>query len=133
MSAEAPPKYIYKIVPSAPEDPFPNEHPLSELDRNDGFVHLSTSTQVSPLHELGITQLRTIQVPKTADLFFTRASSLWVIKLEFAQFADFLKWEDSFPHLYGNFGAENVDSVEKFVRQENETWGEVMGKSGWLE
>ncbi|KAM0254031.1 hypothetical protein ACHAP5_000017 [Fusarium lateritium] len=117
MSAEAPPKYIYKIVPSAPEDPFPNEHPLSELDRNDGFVHLSTSTQV----------------PKTADLFFTCASSLWVIKLEFAQFDDSLKWEDSFPHLYGNFGAKNVDSVDKFVRQENQTWGEVMRESKWLE
>jgi hypothetical protein len=58
MSAEAPPKYIYKIVPSAPEDPFPNEHPLSELDRNDGFVHLSTATQVSLLHEPGMTKLK---------------------------------------------------------------------------
>jgi uncharacterized protein (DUF952 family) len=47
MTAEAPPKYIYKIVPEAPAEPFPKEHPLSELDRNDGFIHLSTSTQVS--------------------------------------------------------------------------------------
>ncbi|KAF4988957.1 hypothetical protein FGRMN_9430 [Fusarium graminum] len=117
MSAEAPPKYIYKIIPLAPEDPIPDEHPLSDLDRNDGFVHLSTSTQV----------------PKTADLFFTSASSLWVIKLELAQFSSALKWEDGFPHLYGNFGGKNVDSVEKFVRPGNQTWGQVMAKSQWLE
>ncbi|ENH62416.1 hypothetical protein FOC1_g10012649 [Fusarium oxysporum f. sp. cubense race 1] len=47
MSVESPPRFIYKIVPSPPGDPFPKEHPLSELDQNDGFVHLSTSTQVS--------------------------------------------------------------------------------------
>lgn len=47
MSAESPPKYVYKIIPSPPEDPFPKEHPLSDLDRNDGFVHLSTSSQVT--------------------------------------------------------------------------------------
>ncbi|KAF4454313.1 hypothetical protein F53441_3129 [Fusarium austroafricanum] len=117
MSAESPPKYIYKIVPSPPEDPFPKEHPLSELDRNDGFVHLSTSTQV----------------PKTADLFFTKSSTLWIIKLEFTQFTDLIKWEGDFPHLYGNFGADNVDSTENFVREENQTWREAMAKSNWLE
>ncbi|RGP77823.1 hypothetical protein FLONG3_4057 [Fusarium longipes] len=117
MSAESHPKYIYKIVPSPPEDPFPKELPLSDLDRNDGFVHLSTSSQV----------------PKTADLFFTNSSSLWVIKLDYAQFADSMKWEGGFPHLYGNFGADNVDSVEKFVRQQDQTWGQVMGESIWLE
>ncbi|KAJ4022343.1 hypothetical protein NW752_000453 [Fusarium irregulare] len=117
MSAESPPKYIYKIIPSPPEDPFPKEHPLSDLDRNDGFVHLSTSSQV----------------PKTADLFFTKATSLWVIKLEYVQFADSMKWEGGFPHLYGNFGADHVDSIEKFAREQDQTWGEVMAKSNWLE
>ncbi|KAM0303140.1 hypothetical protein ACHAPM_003932 [Fusarium culmorum] len=118
MSSDSPPKYIYKIIPSPPEDPFPKELPLSELDRNDGFVHLSTSSQV----------------PKTADLFFTKASSLWIIKLEYAQFAtDSMKWEGGYPHLYGNFGAENVDSVEKFIREQDQTWGQVMEKSSWLQ
>ncbi|KAF5246116.1 hypothetical protein FANTH_7023 [Fusarium anthophilum] len=117
MSVESPPRFIYKIVPSPPGDPFPKEHPLSELDQNDGFVHLSTSTQV----------------PKTAELFFTGSSSLWVIKLEFKQFADSVRWEGGFPHLYGNFGAENVDSTVKFVREESQTWDEVMAKSEWLD
>jgi uncharacterized protein (DUF952 family) len=47
MSIESAPRFIYKIVPSPPDDPFPKEHPLSDLDQNDGFVHLSTSIQVS--------------------------------------------------------------------------------------
>ena len=47
MAAPEPlPKYIYKILPSPPQDPLPQEFPLSQLDANDGFVHLSTATQV---------------------------------------------------------------------------------------
>jgi len=47
---------VYKIVPSAPPDPLPaEEYPLSELDRKDGFVHLSTAWQVcAPLSFLSL-------------------------------------------------------------------------------
>lgn len=41
------PKFVYKIVPSAPPSPIPDEYPLSDLDKADGFVHLSTADQVS--------------------------------------------------------------------------------------
>ncbi|CCF46097.1 hypothetical protein CH063_14959, partial [Colletotrichum higginsianum] len=41
------PQYLYKIVPEAPPSPLPAEYPLSDLDRNDGFIHLSTADQVS--------------------------------------------------------------------------------------
>ena len=44
-----------------------------------------------------------------------------------------MKWEGGFPHLYGNFGADHVDSIEKFAREQDQTWGEVMAKSNWLE
>lgn len=47
MSASAPPKYVYKIVPGSLPSPLPRELPLSELDRADGFVHLSTAEQVN--------------------------------------------------------------------------------------
>lgn len=40
------PVYFYKIVPSAPPEPFPAEYPLSELDAADGFIHFSTAAQV---------------------------------------------------------------------------------------
>lgn len=41
------PKFVYKIVPSAPPSPIPDEYPLSDLDKADGFVHLSTADQAS--------------------------------------------------------------------------------------
>lgn len=39
------PDFVYKITPTAPPDPIPEQYPLSELDRQDGFVHLSASWQ----------------------------------------------------------------------------------------
>ena len=40
------PEFVYKITAEPPPDPIPDVFPLSELDRHDGFVHLSTSWQV---------------------------------------------------------------------------------------
>ncbi|KAI5462451.1 hypothetical protein BGZ63DRAFT_423706 [Mariannaea sp. PMI_226] len=117
MAAESSPRFVYKILPSAPAEPFPKENPLSELDQKDGFIHLSTATQV----------------PGTCGLFFTEASSLWIAKLRFADFASDVKWEGGFPHLYGNFGIDYVDSVQQFTRPEAQTWAEVMKDSTWLE
>lgn len=50
MAPDPLPTYIYKISPSQPPSPIPKEYPLSDLDRNDGFVHLSTASQVSFTH-----------------------------------------------------------------------------------
>lgn len=44
------PKYVYKIVDEAPPSPIPDPFPPSELDKQDGFIHLSTSWQVSCPH-----------------------------------------------------------------------------------
>lgn len=41
------PEYVYKIVDSEPPSPIPEVLAQSELDKQDGFVHLSTSLQVS--------------------------------------------------------------------------------------
>ncbi|KAF4507912.1 hypothetical protein G6O67_004360 [Ophiocordyceps sinensis] len=109
-------KYVYKILPSAPQQPIPAEYPLSDLDQADGFVHLSTGGQV----------------PATADLFFAAASTLWLFKLELGKLADAVKWEDGFPHLYGNFGAKDVDSVRSFGRAEHQSWADSMRASSWL-
>lgn len=46
MATDSHPKYVYKIVPTAPPEPLPAEYPLSELDQTDGFVHMSTAEQV---------------------------------------------------------------------------------------
>ncbi|POR31851.1 Uncharacterized protein TPAR_07955 [Tolypocladium paradoxum] len=117
MEPDPLPTYVYKIVPSAPPEPVPAEYPLSDLDKNDGFVHLSTGTQA----------------PLTADRFFSTVSNLWLIKFELAKFVDPIKWEGGFPHLYGNFGAKDVYSVQEFERAGNQSWAESMGASSWLQ
>ncbi|EMR65463.1 hypothetical protein UCREL1_7560 [Eutypa lata UCREL1] len=113
------PTYVYKILPSAPPTPLPSEYPLSELDRKDGFVHLSSATQV----------------PTTADLFFTNATSIWLLKLKLALFEKDTKWEGprGCAHLYGNFGAGEVESSREFSRAEGETWSAAFERQGgWL-
>jgi len=59
MGSEAQPKYIYKILPLAPPEPFPAALPLSPLDAKDGFVHLSTAEQVLPTEQGTVTSSMT--------------------------------------------------------------------------
>lgn len=73
------------------------------------------------------------QVPNTCDLFFNHVADLWVLKLEFAKVQAATKWEGGFPHLYGNFGANEVVSSHNFVRKGSEKWSEAMKGSSWLE
>lgn len=40
------PKYVYKILDVEPPSPIPEAFPPSELDKADGFIHLSTASQV---------------------------------------------------------------------------------------
>ncbi|KJZ79531.1 hypothetical protein HIM_01000 [Hirsutella minnesotensis 3608] len=116
-SLEAQPKFVYKILPTEPPNPLPSKYPLSDLDKTDGFVHLSSGAQV----------------PETADRFFSEASSLWLLKFDLGKLADPVKWEDGFPHLYGNFGAKDVVSMQKFERTSGGTWADCMRDSPWLD
>lgn len=53
MAAPAePPRYVYKIVDTEPPFPIPDVFPPSELDKNDGFIHLSAPWQVSQASQL---------------------------------------------------------------------------------
>ncbi|KAF1840076.1 uncharacterized protein K460DRAFT_296815 [Cucurbitaria berberidis CBS 394.84] len=117
MPAPSPlPTYLYKILPAAPPSPLPARLPLSDLDRNDGYIHLSTSEQV----------------PGTADKFFGSVSELWLLKIKYEVLAAGtdgdgdvksedkaeVKWEEvgrgCFAHLYGgDLGKGNVESVVK--------------------
>ncbi|KAK0719742.1 hypothetical protein B0H67DRAFT_643057 [Lasiosphaeris hirsuta] len=117
------PEYVYKITPTAPPEPIPEAYPLSDLDRQDGFVHLSAAWQV----------------PVTGDLFFTSASSFHLIKLRLASLApESVKWDEvpglnGCPHLYANFGARDVVSVKEVHRAEGQTWSEALKAEAWLE
>ncbi|SPN97715.1 uncharacterized protein DNG_01228 [Cephalotrichum gorgonifer] len=107
MAAPNPlPTYVYKILDAPPKDPLPGELPLSELDKQDGFIHLSTANQVA----------------NTANLFFDGYPSLWVLRVPLARLAD-VRWEGgdaagrAFPHLFGGkLGEEEVESVKELKR-----------------
>ncbi|KAH8911693.1 hypothetical protein BR93DRAFT_921670 [Coniochaeta sp. PMI_546] len=117
------PRYVYKIIPTAPPSPIPSPYPLSLLDQKDGFVHLSTAAQI----------------PITSDLFFTAVHQLWILKLRLSNFeASSVKWDEvegtnGCPHLYGNFGAADVESVKEFRREADKTWTETLKGDEWLE
>ncbi|KAJ1326237.1 DUF952 domain-containing protein [Microdochium nivale] len=133
MSESAPPTYVYKIVPAQPPSPLPTDLPLSELDRADGFIHMSTAQQVSlfvflifdcqafhvpvilpPLYDSNVDGL---QVPGTLGRFFKDVRTLWIMRIPYARVVGRTRWENTFPHLYGGeFGAAEVESVEEFTR-----------------
>ncbi|KAK0616102.1 hypothetical protein B0T17DRAFT_510644 [Bombardia bombarda] len=113
------PEYVYKITPDAPPDPIPEAYPFSDLDRQDGFVHLSTAWQCTAPITL---------IPITADLFFKSTPAFYIIKLRRSNFApESIKWDEvpggGCPHLYGNFGAKDVVGVKQFQRGD-QSWKE---------
>ncbi|TLD30338.1 hypothetical protein PspLS_02914 [Pyricularia sp. CBS 133598] len=112
------PMHVYKILPTAPPAPLPSPYPLSDLDKKDGFVHLSTASQI----------------PITAGIWFKDFTELWILKLNLVKFANEINWDTpGCPHLYGNFGAEEVVDSRKFVRGDGQEWKEALGScSDWL-
>ncbi|KAJ4341264.1 hypothetical protein N0V87_002006 [Didymella glomerata] len=122
-----PPSYLYKILPSAPPSPLPERLPLSELDRKDGFIHLSTSEQT----------------PGTADRFFGDSKELWLLKIKYSVLEEGtdgdgkvnadnkarLQWDEvghgAFAHFYGgDLGRGNV--VEAIKAEKKGTWAESL-------
>ena len=136
------PTYIYKLIPNdspppLPPKPLPNALPVSTLDQNSGFIHLSTALQV-----LG-----------TLVHFFTNDPRVYVLRIPYAKVQKDIKWEDPkgevcgdrpgegrFPHLYNGLklGSEEVDSVVVWERgegYEKKTWEEIVKgaeQDGWL-
>ena len=121
------PNYLYKILPSAPPSPLPARLPLSDLDRKDGYLHLSTSEQVA----------------STADKWFDSFSELWLLKIKYDVLAAGtdgdgkvnvdnkaeIKWEEvgrgCFAHFYnGDLGSGNV--AEAFKVDKTGTWADSL-------
>lgn len=79
------------------------------------------------------------QIPITSDLFFAAADFLWILKLRLSNFdASSVKWDEvegtnGCPHLYGNFGAADVESAKEFRRGADKTWTETLKGDEWLE
>lgn len=129
------PAYVYKIAIAPPPSPLPHTLPLSELDQNDGFIHLSNASQT----------------PKTSSQFFSSCSTLYLLRISsVAAVAEgsIFKWLDEGQtgciHLYGGNGVKGefgrlglgtvVDVVE-WKRGEGRKWDDkevIDSLSGWL-
>ena len=121
MSPLSFPKYVYKILPEAPPTPLPACLPLSALDAQDGFIHLSTAAQTST----------------TAARFFSASEKLWVLKIPLRQIESNVEWEDAksecFPHLYGaGLGQREVEDTKAFTRGQGNDWTVILEKEEWL-
>ncbi|KAI0036467.1 hypothetical protein K488DRAFT_82085 [Vararia minispora EC-137] len=132
MSSPGPvPRYVYKILPGAPPEPMPKNIALSDLDRADGFIHLSAGWRV----------------PLTANMYFADARELGLLRLD----ADVargegarLAWADpGCVHMFARevgqwarVGTGVVVDARTFVREEGRSWEEVLGAEtragGWL-
>jgi len=133
MSEPTPaPSYIYKILPTAPPTPLPDVFPLSELDRTDGFIHLSVHSQL----------LRTL------SRFFADSEEVSLLKISYSVVKPHIKWEiiksgEVFPHLYRDLTASDVASYKTLRRPLAESSGssgsawegvlEAASSEGWLE
>lgn len=117
--------YIYKIVPytAPPPTPLPVALPVSELDQNSGFIHLSTAKQI----------------PDTLKHF---------LRIPYDSVEKDIQWESPdakvcgpragegmFPHLYNGLklGRQEVDSTQAWTRTEGGGWDEALKQAeDWL-
>jgi Protein of unknown function (DUF952) len=129
MTATAPkaeppfPRYVYKILSEEPPDPLPHNLPLTPLDKQDGFIHLSAGWRV----------------PETASLYFGSYTTIWLLRVDTAvargEKARF-KWGDpGCVHMYGaahdetrwaRMGEGVVVAVRKIARDGDEEWCKVV-------
>ncbi|KAK0492529.1 hypothetical protein EDD18DRAFT_461151 [Armillaria luteobubalina] len=129
------PRFVYKIIPSPPPSPLPQSLPLSALDAQDGFIHLSDASQVA----------------KTADLFFADCEKVWLLQLDTEVVkteGGYFVWAENLPgcvHLYGKekdtwdgarLGEGTVRDIKECQRRlGTESWVDNMRKEaeeGWL-
>ncbi|BGP26595.1 hypothetical protein Rt10032_c11g4460 [Rhodotorula toruloides] len=129
--------YVYKIVTASSVNPryaFPRPIPashvfaLSELDTQDGFIHLSTAAQL----------------PRTLNRFFESDPQVVLLKCDYKRLSGWkvVKWEpasngENFPHLYAQLEGENVESFNDLLKGQGETsWDSALQRArleGWLQ
>ncbi|RAO70249.1 uncharacterized protein BHQ10_006261 [Talaromyces amestolkiae] len=125
-------KYVYKLVPSSAPIPesLPDRLPVSDLDLQSGFIHLSSARQV----------------PNTLKFFFKDEPVLYVLRLEYAMVEDNIRWESPdakicgprdgegmFPHLYNGLklGKDEIESVATWKNENG--WDNALEEAAsWL-
>lgn len=91
--------YVYKLIPSTtpPPDPLPDRLPLSDLDTESGFIHLSTARQI----------------PGTLKHFFADEPFVHVLRIEYAHVEKDIRWED--PKAEGKYTISNLDRYNSWL------------------
>lgn len=122
------PRYVYKILSEEPPNPLPHTLPLTPLDRQDGFIHLSAGWRA----------------PQTTALFFGSYTTIWLLRVDTEvareEGARFEWGEPGCVHMYAHgertwarMGDGIVVSVRKFDKGPGDEWENVlMGGNGWL-
>jgi hypothetical protein len=130
------PNYVYKIAATPPPDPLPHTLPLSDLDRDDGFIHLSNA----------------FQIPTTASRYFSSDTTLYLLRVSSVVAKEegaVFKWLDEGQsgclHMYGangvkgefgRLGLGTVVGVREWKRSEGQQWDNnkevVDSLDGWL-
>ena len=126
------PTFVYKIIDTLLPSPIPHTLPLSSLDSQDGFIHLSDANQI----------------PITADLFFSSTKAIWLLKISSAKVQEEngrLTWPEGLPgciHLYGEtegtwarLGDGTVVDTKKYTKEEDQKWIDTLKESedaDWL-
>lgn len=124
------PPYVYKILSEEPPDPLPHTLPLTPLDKQDGFIHLSIGKRI----------------PLTAAQFFASCTTLWVLRLDtkVAQAEEAqLKWGETegCVHMYARdsgkwarMGQGVIVAVRKFEKELGDEWEKALEGAvhGWL-
>ncbi|QIW95269.1 hypothetical protein AMS68_000787 [Peltaster fructicola] len=109
-------QYFYKILDEEPPRSLPQKLPESQLDAQDGFIHLSTA----------------MQIPITADLFFSTVGTIHLLKLRVRDLDGDIKYDEAVgpgcPHLHNSkngLGKNNVVDVLTIQKEQYSTWAEV--------
>ncbi|KAK7691640.1 hypothetical protein QCA50_005039 [Cerrena zonata] len=129
------PTYVYKLISSTatPPSPLPSKLPVSSLDQNDDFIHLSTSRQVA----------------RTLKRYFKDEPHAYILRIPYELIKKDVKWEDPrgqapgvigaedvFPHLYNGLkvGKDEIESVQRWEnKKDGEGWDAALRKAeGWL-
>ncbi|KAI9375012.1 hypothetical protein BJX61DRAFT_540284 [Aspergillus egyptiacus] len=132
MTEKKQPNYLYKLVPSTVpvHQPIPERLPVSEIDRQSGFVHLSTA----------------FQVPNTLRYFFSHEPLVYVLRIPYETVANDVRFEDPegrvcgprpeeglFPHLYNGLklGRDEVESMSVWKNEDG--WEKALAAAKpWL-
>jgi uncharacterized protein (DUF952 family) len=89
------PRYLYKLLPSDTPTPESDTLPVSNLDQQSGFIHLSTA----------------LQVPNTLKIFFKDEPLVYVLRIEYEKVEGDIRWESPDGKVGGPRGGEGMFPV----------------------